>query len=54
MNSGMALVKATVKETVRRRRRGSQTGLLLQIATKVAAAETLDELLRYIDRKSVV
>jgi len=36
-----------------RRRRGPQTGLLLQIATKVAAAETLEELLRYIVEVSV-
>ncbi|HVW87013.1 MAG TPA: GAF domain-containing protein, partial [Bryobacteraceae bacterium] len=39
--------------TSRQRRRGPQTGLLLQIATKVAAAETLDELLRYIVEVSV-
>jgi len=37
----------------RRTRRGPQTGLLLQIATKVAAAETLEELLRYIVEVSV-
>jgi adenylate cyclase len=36
-----------------RRSRSKQTGLLLQIATKVAAAETLDELLRYIVEVSV-
>jgi adenylate cyclase len=37
----------------RRRRKGLQTGLLLQIANKVAAAETLEELLRYIVEVSV-
>ena len=37
----------------RQRRKGTQTGLLLQIATKVAAAETLDEILRYIVDVSV-
>ena len=37
----------------KRRRKNSQTGLLLQIATKVAAAETLEELLRYIVEVSV-
>lgn len=31
-----------------RRKRGRQTGLLLEIAIKVAAAETLDEILRYL------
>jgi len=31
-----------------RRKRGRQTGLLLEVAIKVAAAETLDEILRYI------
>jgi adenylate cyclase len=31
-----------------RKKRGRQTGLLLEVATKVAAAETLDEILRYI------
>lgn len=36
-----------------RRKRPRQTGLLLQIATKVAAAETLDQLLRYIVEVSV-
>ena len=35
------------------RRKAQQTGLLLQIATKVAAAETLEELLRYIVEVSV-
>jgi adenylate cyclase len=49
----MVQVKEPVRETTRRRRRSSQTGLLLQIATKVAAAETLDELLRYIVEVSV-
>src|SRR5689334_10171460 len=39
--------------TVRPRRKLQQTGLLLQIATKVAAAETLEELLRYIVEVSV-
>lgn len=39
--------------TSRSRRKSQQTGLLLQIATKVAAAETLDELLRYIVEVSV-
>ena len=39
--------------TPRRRRRSKQTGLLLQIATKVAAAETLEEILRYIVEVSV-
>jgi len=38
---------------VTKRKRTSQTGLLLQIATKVAAAETLEELLRYIVEVSV-
>jgi adenylate cyclase len=37
----------------KQRRRSKQTGLLLQIATKVAAAETLEELLRYIVEVSV-
>jgi adenylate cyclase len=37
----------------KRRRRGAQTGLLLQIATRVAAAENLEELLRYIVEVSV-
>ena len=31
-----------------RRKRGRQTGLLLEVAIKVAAAETLDEILRYL------
>ncbi|MDE3196899.1 MAG: GAF domain-containing protein, partial [Acidobacteriota bacterium] len=50
-----APVKITPLSPVRpkRKRRGQQTGLLLQIATKVAAAETLDELLRYIVEVSV-
>src|SRR4051812_48096289 len=39
--------------TARPRRKVQQTGLLLQIATKVAAAETLEELLRYIVEVSV-
>ncbi|MES1258118.1 MAG: GAF domain-containing protein [Acidobacteriota bacterium] len=39
--------------TSRARKKANQTGLLLQIATKVAAAETLDELLRYIVEVSV-
>ncbi|HXJ43808.1 MAG TPA: GAF domain-containing protein, partial [Bryobacteraceae bacterium] len=37
----------------RRSKRAKQTGLLLQIATKVAAAETLEEILRYIVEVSV-
>ena len=37
----------------RPRRRAPQTGLLLQIATKVAAAETLEQLLSYIVEVSV-
>jgi adenylate cyclase len=37
----------------RPRKKAQQTGLLLQIATKVAAAETLEELLRYIVEVSV-
>jgi adenylate cyclase len=37
----------------RRKRRGPQTDLLLQIATKVAAAETLEQLLGYIVEVSV-
>jgi adenylate cyclase len=41
------------KAPAKRRRRSTQTGLLLQIATKVAAAETLEELLRYIVEVSV-
>jgi adenylate cyclase len=45
--------KAPTEITAKRRRRGPQTGLLLQIATKVAAAETLEELLRYIVEVSV-
>ena len=43
----------TAKARPQRKRRGPQTGLLLQIATKVAAAETLEELLRYIVEVSV-
>jgi len=39
--------------TARSRKKPQQTGLLLQIATKVAAAETLEELLRYIVEVSV-
>jgi len=39
--------------TNRSRKKAQQTGLLLQIATKVAAAETLEELLRYIVEVSV-
>jgi adenylate cyclase len=39
--------------TSRSRKKPQQTGLLLQIATKVAAAETLEELLRYIVEVSV-
>src|SRR5580692_11313990 len=35
------------------KRKGPQTGLLLQIATKVAAAETLEQLLGYIVEVSV-
>jgi adenylate cyclase len=42
-----------VKAKTRRKRRGPQTGLLLQIATKVAAAETLEQLLSYIVEVSV-
>ena len=42
-----------LKIAAKRRKRFTQTGLLLQIATKVAAAETLDELLRYIVEVSV-
>ncbi len=45
VSSGPAKV---TRITSRSRRKSQQTGLLLQIATKVAAAETLDELLRYI------
>ena len=37
----------------RPKKRNKQTSLLLQIATKVAAAETLDEILRYIVEVSV-
>jgi len=50
-----APVKVTAMPTARpkRKRRSQQTGLLLQIATKVAAAETLEELLRYIVEVSV-
>jgi adenylate cyclase len=42
----------TSRHTRRRRRRGP-TGLLLEIATKVAAAETLDEILQYLVELSV-
>jgi adenylate cyclase len=45
---------AGLSPVARRKSRGRRTGLLLQIATKVAAAETLDELLRYIVEVSVV
>ncbi|MDQ1472736.1 MAG: adenylate cyclase, partial [Bryobacterales bacterium] len=43
----------STKIASRARRRTQQTGLLLKIATKVAAAETLDEILRYIVEISV-
>ena len=40
--------KADMPKGDARRKRGKDTGLLLEIAIKVAAAETLDEILRYI------
>jgi adenylate cyclase len=51
--SGGNVTKMVTKMTTRARRKSRQTGLLLQIATKVAAAETLEELLRYIVEVSV-
>ena len=44
---------AAPAKKARRTKRNRQSGLLLQIATKVAAAETLDEILRYIVDVSV-
>ena len=46
-------IAAPTEISTRSRRKVQQTGLLLQIATKVAAAETLEELLRYIVEVSV-
>src|SRR5687767_12089472 len=42
-----------ISRHTRRRRRRGPTGLLLEIATKVAAAETLDEILQYLVELSV-
>jgi adenylate cyclase len=48
-----ASLRRKKKVTARSRGKAAQTGLLLRIATKVAAAETLEELLRYIVEVSV-
>jgi adenylate cyclase len=48
-----ASLRRKIKVSARSRTKAAQTGLLLRIATKVAAAETLEELLRYIVEVSV-
>jgi adenylate cyclase len=51
--SSLRVTSPALKTPGRTRKKAQQTGLLLRIATKVAAAETLDELLRYIVEVSV-